>query len=241
MISPTPLALKAVIFDYGNTLIEFSQKQIRHCDGALAELLQQQFGSYDQALFDRIRHADRMAPYRGEYRENAMETIAHNLVRQLYDRELSDEQLQLILATRFDAFVESIETSPQVLELLGRLKKRYKLALVSNYPCGRAIRASLERTGIAPYMDAVVVSGDVGHVKPHPRPFETAMSQLGVTADESLYVGDNWLGDVQGSKRLGMRCAFMTQWDTPEKFDRQHGDHEPDYVLGDLMELEKYL
>ncbi|MHB1156117.1 MAG: HAD family hydrolase [Phycisphaerales bacterium] len=241
MKSDTPPPLKAAIFDYGNTLIEFSQTQIRRCDNALGELLKREFGPFDSSLFDQIRHADRMAPYTGEYRENVMEVIAGKLVKQLYDREPTVEQLERMLQTRLEVFVESIETSPEVIALLGRLKKRYKLGLVSNYPCGRAIRASLDRTGIGAYMDVVVVSGDVGHVKPHPRPFEAALSQLNVAANEAIYVGDNWLGDVQGAKRLGMRCAHIVQWDTPEKFDRQPGDHEPDYVLGNLLELERYV
>src|SRR5262249_43328437 len=103
------------------------------------------------------------------------------------------------------------------------------------------IRASLDRTGIARRMDAVVVSGEVGHVKPHPLLFRTVLGQLGVEPREALFVGDNWLGDVQGAKRAGMWAAHTLQFDTLEVFDRETGHEEADLVLRHLSELEGYL
>ena len=125
--------------------------------------------------------------------------------------------------------------------LLARLSERFKLGLVSNYPCGQSVRDSLARNGLAEFFDAIVVSADVGHVKPHPRPFKTALDQLGVTPQRALYVGDNWFGDVQGAKRLGMQAVHTTQYDTPEKFDRQPNDHDADLTIARLDELPQHL
>ncbi len=240
-MSIDPSRIRAVVFDYGNTLIEFSRRQIEYCDGRLGELLTERFGPFDVERFNALRDADRRAPYADGYRENAMPTIARNLVRTLYERDATDEELAAILDCRFEAFADSIEAPEGVHDLLTRLGRRYKLALVSNYPCGKAIRASLDRTALAPHLATVVVSGDVGHVKPHPKPFEAALAALDVQPDEAVYVGDNWLADVQGAKRLGMAAVHIRQWQTPEYFEPEPGDHEPDAVIEHLAELEALL
>jgi len=229
--------LRAVVFDYGNTLIEFSISQTSICDGALADTLEQLFGPVDIEKFQAIRDRDRRAPYTGEYLENDTAAIFENAIRLLYGREPSSEELARVLRTRYESFV-SVVTAPEYLHgLLGQLSTRYRLGLLSNYPDGKAIRATLDKIEVTEYFGAIVVSGEIGHVKPHPLPFQTTLNALEVAPEESLYVGDNWLGDIQGAKRAGMRAALITQWETPEKFDRQPGDVDPDVTISRLTDL----
>ncbi len=236
-----PDQIDAILFDYGNTLIEFSHRQIEHCDRALGAVLSELFGPYEHDRLVAIRNADRLAPYQDGFRENDLPTISRRLVRQLYGRDATEAELAHLLEVRFSSFVESITVEPGVVDLLRRLKQRRRLALVSNYPCGRSIRASLDRTGIGGLLDAVVASGDVGRVKPHPIPFRTALDALGVAPERAVYIGDNWLADVQGAKRLGMQAVHIRQWDTPEKFDREPDHHDADAVIDRLAELESLL
>lgn len=236
-----PKPIKAILFDYGNTLIEFSKPQITHCDRELGRVLEALYGPYDAARLREIRNADRLAPYSDGYHENDLPAITTNLIRTMFDREPTADELEQLLDVRFTAFVDAITPPDGVHELLERLRRRYKLALVSNYPCGRAIRASLERTKIGPLLEVVVASGDVGRVKPHPLPFETALGQLGLKPADAVYIGDNWLADVQGAKRLGMQAIHINQWDTPEKFDREDGHHDADAVMATLAELESLM
>ncbi|MHB1294043.1 MAG: HAD family hydrolase [Anaerolineae bacterium] len=233
--------IQAVVFDFGSTLIEFGDRQIDYCDAALADVLAELFGPMEYARMRAIRAANRRAPYTGEFIENDLPTISGHLVEQLYGIQPDPDQLTRILQVRFGSFVEVIETPDYLAPFLAELHQHYKLGLLSNYPDGEAIRASLRKTGLDALFDAVVVSGDVGHVKPHAVTFRTVLEQLGVPAARALYVGDNWFGDIQGSKRAGMQAAWITQWDTPEKFERQAGDLEPDLVLEHLTDLRRYL
>jgi putative hydrolase of the HAD superfamily len=125
-----------------------------------------------------------------------------------------------------------------VLELLGKLQTRYRLALLSNYPCGRSIRDGLAKLGLAEFFACIVVSGEVGFVKPHPRPYELMLEGLGLNADQCVYVGDNWLADVQGAKGVGMRAVLTTQHVPYERFEPKEGDHQPEARIGNLAELE---
>jgi len=233
--------IKAVLFDYGSTLIEFSQTQITACDDALAEVLERIFGPVDRQRLRAIRDADRMAPYNDSFRENNLPDITRNMIRTLYDVDVTDLHLEEILRVRFDSFVASISPTPGVDAMLMRLRQRYRVGLVSNYPDGEAIRTSVLRVGLRDILEVVVASGDVGCVKPDPTPFRTALERLNIQPEEAVYIGDNWLADIQGAKRLGMQAVLTRQFQTPEHFEARDGDHQPDLIVNHLSELESLL
>lgn len=233
--------IQAVLFDYGNTLIRFSRPEVEACDGALASGLEALFGPVDRALLKEIRDADRLAPYQNGLRERDLAEMTTKLVEGLYGRTPNADQIALLVRARFDAVVQAITAPAYVPVLLAALGRKYKLGIVSNYPDADAIRTSLNRLELAGFFSSVVVSADVGRVKPHPLPFETCLSALGVGAQRALFVGDNWLADVQGAKRLGMQVVRTIQYEAPEQFDPQPGDFEPDAVIGHLTELEGLL
>ena len=54
-----------------------------------------------------------------------------------------------------------------------------------------------------------VVSDDIGIWKPDARIFEYAMKKLGVTAQESLFVGDHPVNDIQGALGAGMSAVWV--------------------------------
>ncbi len=237
-----PQSIRAVVFDYGNTLIEFTARQVQALDRAIATALHERFGPFDPEKYKAMRRDAYRAPYfHPELREETVQGLLAELVRQLHGREPAPAELEPVIAIHDRMFVELIEAPQGLHERLQRLRLRYKLAVVSNYPCGKSIRASLARTGIAPYLDATVVSGDLGHVKPHPILFRSVLEQLRVEPSEAVFVGDNWLGDVQGAKRIGMWAVHTRQFDTLELFDRQEDHHDADLVIHHLDDLVKHL
>ncbi len=237
MAAVASFAPVAVAFDYGNTLVEFGQRHVDQCDAALGRALRARFGDHDEARFHALREANRLAPYRNGYRESRLPEITRALVEALYEREPTPDDLDALVAVRFDAFVSVTEAEPRTLAVLHALRERFRLAVLSNYPCGRSIRASLERVGILPLLDVVVVSGDVGHAKPHPAPFAEVCAGLGCGPGEVLFVGDNWLADVQGARRAGMTMVQLRRWTPPEHFAPEPGDLQPHASIQHLEEL----
>lgn len=232
--------IKAVVFDYGNTLIEFSARQTAACDARLSEALTEMFGPHDPAALRRIREADRRAPYEGdppEYRENDLASITRRAVELLYGRPTSVAELQRLLRIRFDIFVETVAADPETAPILERLAPRFRLALLSNYPDAPAIRESLHRTALDRFLHPVIVSADLGRVKPHPLPFARMQEALGLPPDAILYVGDNWLADVQGARLAGWRSVWVTRWTPPEVMPARPGDLPPDASIPVLREL----
>jgi HAD superfamily hydrolase (TIGR01549 family) len=229
--------IKAVLFDYGNTLIRFSRPEVEACDAALGAELERLFGPVDRARLKAIRDADRIAPYHNGFHERKLAEMTTDLVQGLYGRVPDADQIAGLVRARFDAVVQTIEAPAYVYQLLGALSHSYKLGVVSNYPDGDAIRTSLRRLGLVEFFEKIVVSADVGHVKPHPLPFRTCLDALGVAPEQTLFVGDNWLADIQGAKRLGMQVIRTIQYDSPEHFEPQPGDAEPDAVIEHLAQL----
>jgi HAD superfamily hydrolase (TIGR01509 family) len=79
-------------------------------------------------------------------------------------------------------------------------------ALVSNV--GVDIRPVLEAGGLLGLLDAVVLSYEVGSVKPHPEIFRAALDEVGVPEDRALMVGDTHATDG-GAARVGIRTLLL--------------------------------
>lgn len=229
--------LEAILFDYGNTLIEFGPAQVERCDRALSRAFEEMFGPHDFEQLSEIQHRERRNPYSGEFRENDLAEITRATIQHLFGVTPTTDQLDRLLEVRFDVMTSCVRVTREVHDLLERLQSRFRLGLISNYPCGRSIRHSLAEHQLDRWFETVVVSADIGRVKPHPEVFEAAVSQMGIRPEATLFIGDNWLGDIQGARRYGMKAALITQYVPYEKFPREPGDHEPDLVINHLSEL----
>ena len=233
--------IQALCFDYGNTLIELGSRQVAHQYSALGDKLQELFGDFEQERLKEIRDRQALAPYNNGFRENDLRVICKELVAELYGTVAEENDVDKLVQARYEHFLEVVEVSENVSPLLMRLSQRYRLSLLSNYPCSRSIQDSLQKIGLSGVFEAVVISADIGYVKPDARPFEALLSQLELAPSQCIYIGDNWLADVQGSKRAGMYSIFSRQYTPYERFDRTAGDDDPDARISHLDDLEALL
>ena len=67
----------------------------------------------------------------------------------------------------------------------------------------------MDTSGLRPYCDIVVVSGDVGVHKPDPELFRYTADKLGLNTQECVYVGDHPVNDIQGALSAGMKAIRM--------------------------------
>jgi len=120
---------------------------------------------------------------------------------------LEDEALkqQLIANTRISANWDQLR--PGTREALQRIGKKYKIAVISN--ADGKIAECLGRCGLAECFLSITDSGVVGHEKPHPVIFETALKSVGGRPAESLYVGDVYSVDYRGATRAGMQAVLF--------------------------------
>jgi len=123
----------------------------------------------------------------------------------MIDTALSDA----LYATAADVWEAYDDTLP-VLEVLR--DNRIRVALLSNV--GYDLRPVVERTGIAPLLDGLVMSQALGVVKPDPRIFQAAIDVVARPPAEVLMVGDAWRDDGAAAA-LGIRTLILPRTDGP--------------------------
>ena len=121
--------------------------------------------------------------------------------------QLTDEPLRqrLIANTRDSSNWDQMP--PGTREALERIAQRHQIAVISN--ADGKIAELLDRCGIADCFRTITDSGIVGHEKPHPRIFETALASVGAQPAESLYVGDVYAVDYRGATGAGMEAVLF--------------------------------
>jgi putative hydrolase of the HAD superfamily len=112
-------------------------------------------------------------------------------------RGAADLRGALLASLRFRAYPEV----PGVLAELGAMG--IARVVVSNWDV--SLRSVLDRTGLAPLLDGVVISAEVGAAKPDPAIFERALAVAGVPAQEAVHVGDTADVDMAGALAAGVR------------------------------------
>lgn len=88
------------------------------------------------------------------------------------------------------------------------LKSKYKIGMISNmgYDMLKDLFDEQERDEL---FDDMVVSSEVGLIKPSWDIFELALERLGVAADETVFIDDQ-PANVEGAERVGMKTILFT-------------------------------
>ena len=84
-----------------------------------------------------------------------------------------------------------------------------RLAVASNFD--PRLPRLLAESGLAPRLDAIVHSAEVGVEKPHPALFEELLGKLDLPASAVVHVGDSRRDDVEGALAVGMRALWLTR------------------------------
>ena len=71
----------------------------------------------------------------------------------------------------------------------------------------RVLRADTEALGLAGFLDVLVFADETGVRKPEPESFLHACRELDVEPTAALFVGDDLRNDVQGAARVGMKTV----------------------------------
>lgn len=93
--------------------------------------------------------------------------------------------------------------------LRGLAARGLRLGVASNFD--HRLPGLLAELGLLPPLERVVLPGEVGAAKPDRRLFEAAVSALGVSAHETVYVGDDPERDVAGARAAGLRAVAVTE------------------------------
>jgi FMN phosphatase YigB (HAD superfamily) len=201
LIDQAPEPIKGVIFDFHSTLVGGGDAG-RWIDAALRHLAED--GSTDPDL-----NADQIAGLR-EHLDHIWQhahTIDPGSERDLgQDRhwDVFNRTVALFPGVKPDLIAALYAVMPDqwalfddVLPVLRELKSRgVRIVVLSNI--GLDIRPLLDRVGVSDLLDGVVLSFEVGLVKPDPAIYARALELLDVAGTQTLMVGDSPRDDVGG-------------------------------------------
>jgi putative hydrolase of the HAD superfamily len=106
-----------------------------------------------------------------------------------------------------------------VVDTIAELRRcDLKTGLISN--CTEEVALVWAETPFAPLFDVAVFSATAGCMKPDREIYELALTELGVSGAESLFVGDGANDELRGARDVGMTPvlvelgAVTPQWDS---------------------------
>lgn len=89
------------------------------------------------------------------------------------------------------------------------LKSRFKLGIVSNFDHPSHLRRLLSERRIANFFESVIISGEIGIMKPNSKIFYKALNELNVSPDETIFIGDNIIDDIDGARNIGCKTILI--------------------------------
>ncbi|QVI27649.1 HAD family hydrolase [Mycolicibacterium neoaurum] len=197
--------IRAVLFDFSGTLFRL-EEQDDWFDGITVDEQAVQ-GHVQAELMRRVTApTGSTVPMNAEQQHNwANRDLEPHLHREAYLHVLRESGLTgADAAALYPKLVDPASWTPYpdtATALNGLRGKGIKTAVVSNIAFD--LRPALAAAGTG--ADEYVLSFEVGAVKPDPAIFQTALQRLGVSAEETLMVGDSEEADG-GARAVG--CAF---------------------------------
>lgn len=192
--------VRAILFDLDNTLMDRDQTFRGFAMQLVREKLQvTDADEQEHIVADMIkRDADGYRPKEGFFRE---------LIEYLPWIQKPDlGELKGYYDKHYMSHARTMNHSIETLEACKALG--YKLGVITN-GFSHLQHGKIDLLQLRPYFDAITVSGDHGIKKPDERIYRIALDRLGVSAEETLIVGDHPVNDIWGAAQLGIRGVWL--------------------------------
>lgn len=205
--------IDGILFDLGDTLLEFGKVDITSLFESGANLTYQYLRELRQPLpsFSKY-HRRQLWAIRWNYfksRFTRREFNALELLGRLSGRmghQLTPSQTLELAWLWYQPLSQCAKVEPGTRELLEGLRGQgLTLGIVSNtFVPGEVLDRHLEQARLLDLLPLRVYSSDVGYRKPHPSIFLQAIERAHLDAAKTLFVGDSPRADIEGANRVGL-------------------------------------
>jgi putative hydrolase of the HAD superfamily len=222
--------IRAVLFDLDDTLFDH-----RGCARDALTAVQQSQRCFQSMPFDALERAH--AEFLEElHAEVMLGRVPLDVARVERFRRLlesagarDEEQTAATLATVYrETYTTRRRAVAGAAALMAAVKRHARIGIVSNNVLNEQ-QEKLSVCSLDQFVDELVVSGEVGVSKPDPLIFRTALDRLGVSAEETVMVGDSWIADVEGARGAGIRAIWFNPLHLP-----------PPYASADVEQLQAF-
>ena len=111
-----------------------------------------------------------------------------------------------------------------------KIRANYDVGLITN-GFAETQWMKIKQFGFEEMVSQIVISEEIGVMKPHPKIFDHSTELVGLGRAEILYVGDSLTSDVKGGKSAGWKVAWFTSNATKK------GEELADFVFESWEEL----
>ena len=182
--------IKLIIFDIGDVLIYFNDEQyICYITGKL-HINEEQFKKDLQPLIKKM-----------EYGAIGLQDTENALSRRF---KVSKRGLEWV-----ESYRKMARMNRPVFNLIKRLHKKYRIALLSNVGRARYIEGLRLINRVS--ADHIFASCYIKMRKPEPRIYRYALGKMGMKPGETIFI-DNLRENVKGAMRVGIRSIVFTDY-----------------------------
>jgi uncharacterized cofD-like protein/HAD superfamily hydrolase (TIGR01549 family) len=200
------LLLRAIVFDADNTIYQ-TKKTAKIADMAAMKFFARQINTKPEKLYE-CWHKKIIPKVIKEEDPKKRERIHSYL---LLAKKYKFKEVMKGYEQFKEELVKHIELMPGFKEITASLSD-YKIALVTE-DSKDLLDAKLARFKLNTFFDFIICSDDVGHMKPHKKYVELALEKLDVTANECLFIGDNYEKDLKIAQLKGANIYHFENGD----------------------------
>ena len=232
-----PTRYRSLFFDLDDTLWAFSENA--------EDTFRAMYDKYGYGRFFRsfghfyALYTERNLQLWEEYGQGRITKDELNRIRFLHPLQqvgVEDAGLAQAFADDFFAVIPTCKKlMPHAREVLDYLSGRYRLYILSNGFRELQYRKMCS-AGIEGYFRRVVLSEDIGLLKPRKELFDFALSATQSEARDSLMIGDNWENDIAGARHAGWHQVYYAP-----AVEASPLPFRPTYFIRDLRELTTFL
>jgi epoxide hydrolase-like predicted phosphatase len=180
------MSIKAVFFDLGGVIVRTEFQVPRQ---QLADRLGMDYDDLNRIVFDTESSG------RASIGEITSEEHWTSIVQRL---KRPTSELSLIR----DEFFAGDIVDRTLVEYIRSLRGKYKTGLISN--AWGDLREFVVREKFDDAFDRMIISAEVGAMKPEAKIFQVALEQFGVSPNEAVFV-DDFLINIEGCEKVGMQ------------------------------------
>ena len=232
--------IKAVIFDFGQTLVD-SANGFRRAEKEAQDKLFTKLGLTVREDFLKLYRR-----YRKEFhdRSNFSRNSLWQEVLYYYCVAVDHDQLIRWETEYWETVKNHTTLFPEAEEVLVALCSRYEIALITNTQGQKS--TGTHRISLYPELEnffkVIIVAGESGiPTKPDPQPFHQCLKKLGISPPEAVYIGDDWRIDICGAREVGMHAIWLKHHTVKRNWPEVDEPGPVITSLDELLELDKLL
>lgn len=213
---------KVIIFDAYGTLLDISSIDLQ-LEGLFGEKAPHIASTWRQKQLEYTWLRTLMGYY-VPFQQVTQEALLYSC--QKHRVELSDNHSKALMQA-----YDELKMYKDVQLALSRLKKRYKMGVLSNANSGM-LNAAISHNNISHYFEHIISVDVLEKYKPAPEVYQLAERSFGVDRSSILFISSNtW--DIAGAKNFGLKVGWVNRFDGHIE---QLGP-KPDIIFKTLEEL----